>query len=167
MVTDNGASSTPPPDSSFADMGGPDGVAKLVRSLAEIMRDGEVTKLDLAVGSLSIRMRGGKKSRVQSEHVNVEVSTASAKPSQAEPEHVITAPMIGTFYSAPSPGARPFVEVGDEIKAGQVIGIIEAMKIMNEILADQSGEVTAILATNGQPVEYGSPLIMLSPGDTP
>lgn len=144
-------------------MGGPDGVAKLVRSLAEIMRDGEVTKLDLAVGSLSIRMRGGKKSRVQSEHVNVEVSTASAKPSQAEPEHVITAPMIGTFYSAPSPGARPFVEVGDEIKAGQVIGIIEAMKIMNEIESEFAGTVVEVLSEDAHPVEYGQVLFRIDP----
>jgi acetyl-CoA carboxylase biotin carboxyl carrier protein len=167
VVTDNGASSTRPPDSNMADMGGPEGVAKLVRSLAEIMRDGEVEKLDLAVGSLSIRMRGGKKYRVRSDHVDVEVSGAGAKPAPSDPEHIITAPMIGTYYSAPSPGARPFVDVGDVIKAGQVIGIIEAMKIMNEILADESGEVTAILATNGQPVEYGSPLILLSPSTAP
>jgi acetyl-CoA carboxylase biotin carboxyl carrier protein len=70
--------------------------------------------------------------------------------------------MIGTYYASPSPGARPFVDVGDEIKAGQVVGIIEAMKIMNEIVADQAGEVMGILATNGQPVEYGSPLILLA-----
>jgi acetyl-CoA carboxylase biotin carboxyl carrier protein len=167
VVTDNGASSTPPPDSNMADMGGPEGVAKLVRSLAEIMREGEVEKLDLAVGALSIRMRGGKKSRVRPEHVDVEVTGAGAKPPPANSEHVITAPMIGTYYASPSPGSRPFVDVGEVIKAGQVIGIIEAMKIMNEILADQSGEVTAILATNGQPVEYGSPLILMTPGSEP
>lgn len=167
MVTDNGASSTPPPDANLAGLGGPDGIARLVRSLAEIMREGEVEKLDLAVGSLSIRLRGGKKTRVRLSQVDVDVTGASTQAPPEEPQHVITAPMIGTYYAAPSPGARPFVDIGDVIKAGQVIGIIEAMKIMNEILADQPGEVTAILATNGQPVEYGSPLIVLSPGAAP
>src|SRR5690606_38119381 len=103
---DNGASSTPPRDSNLAGLGGPEGVAKLVRSLAEIMREGEVDKLDLAVGSLSIRMRGGRKARVRRDQANVEVPSAGATPPPSEPEHVITAPMIGTYYAAPSPGAR-------------------------------------------------------------
>ena len=81
------------------------------------------------------------------------------------PEHVITAPMIGTFYASPSPGDPPFVEVGDPIEVGLVIGIIEAMKIMNEITADRSGVVSAVLVGNAQPVEYGSPLLRLQPAD--
>ena len=74
---------------------------------------------------------------------------------------MITAPMIGTFYSAPAPGDSPFVQVGDEIEVGQVIGIIEAMKIMNEIIADRSGIVVEVLAESAQAVEYGSPLVRL------
>ncbi|MGH2615862.1 MAG: acetyl-CoA carboxylase biotin carboxyl carrier protein, partial [Thermomicrobiales bacterium] len=76
--------------------------------------------------------------------------------------HVITAPMIGTFYTAPTPGALPFVREGDEVVVGQTIGIIEAMKIMNEITADRTGTVAGLLVGNGQPVEYGSPLMRLA-----
>jgi acetyl-CoA carboxylase biotin carboxyl carrier protein len=70
--------------------------------------------------------------------------------------------MIGTFYASPTPGAPPFVSEGDEVLAGQTIGIIEAMKIMNEIASDRSGMVDEILVSNGQPVEYGSPLMRLA-----
>ena len=73
----------------------------------------------------------------------------------------ITSPMAGTFYRAPSPGAAPFVEVGDTVKKGQVIGIIEAMKLLNEVEADQDGVVKAFAAENGQPVEFGQPLVYL------
>lgn len=73
----------------------------------------------------------------------------------------ITSPMVGTFYRAPSPGAAPFIEVGDHVKKGQVIGIIEAMKLLNEVEADQDGVVKAFAAENGQPVEFGQPLVIL------
>ncbi|HYK99790.1 MAG TPA: acetyl-CoA carboxylase biotin carboxyl carrier protein [Steroidobacteraceae bacterium] len=76
-------------------------------------------------------------------------------------EHVITAPMVGTFYAAPSPGAKPFVEIGDEIKVGQVLCVIEAMKMMNQIEADKAGRVASILARNGDPVEFGQPLFVI------
>jgi acetyl-CoA carboxylase biotin carboxyl carrier protein len=69
--------------------------------------------------------------------------------------------MVGTFYRAPSPGAKPFVEVGDSVKAGQTVCIIEAMKLLNEIEADKDGVVKAVLAENGQPVEYGEPLLVI------
>ena len=75
--------------------------------------------------------------------------------------HTVTAPMIGTFYSAPAPGEAPFVQIGDEVEVGQAIGIIEAMKIMNEIISDRAGVVSEILVDNAQSVEYGSPLIRL------
>ena len=87
---------------------------------------------------------------------------ASAPPPAAEPEgHVVKSPMVGTFYRAASPGAKPFVEVGDEVKAGDALCIIEAMKLMNEIEADRAGVVKAILVENGQPVEYGQPLVVI------
>ncbi|HEX4618457.1 MAG TPA: acetyl-CoA carboxylase biotin carboxyl carrier protein [Steroidobacteraceae bacterium] len=76
-------------------------------------------------------------------------------------EHVITAPMVGTFYAAPSPGAKPFVEIGDEIKVGQVLCVIEAMKMMNQIEADKAGRVASIMARNGDPVEFGQPLFVI------
>jgi acetyl-CoA carboxylase biotin carboxyl carrier protein len=76
-------------------------------------------------------------------------------------EHVITAPMVGTYYSAPSPGAKSFVEIGDEVKVGQVLCIIEAMKMMNQIESDKAGRVTSIMARNGDPVEFGQPLFVV------
>lgn len=75
--------------------------------------------------------------------------------------HLVKSPMVGTFYRAPAPGAKPFVEVGDTVKAGQPICVIEAMKLMNEIEADKDGVVKAIMVENGQPVEYGEPLMMI------
>ena len=75
--------------------------------------------------------------------------------------HVVKAPMVGTFYRSPSPDAKAFVEVGQAVKEGDVICIIEAMKLMNEIDADAAGTVKAILVENGQPVEYGQPLFIL------
>ncbi len=76
-------------------------------------------------------------------------------------EHVVTAPMVGTFYASPSPGAKPFVEIGDEIKVGQVLCIIEAMKMMNQIEADRAGRITSIMARSGDPVEFGQPLFVI------
>jgi acetyl-CoA carboxylase biotin carboxyl carrier protein len=76
-------------------------------------------------------------------------------------EHVVTAPMVGTFYAAPTPGAKAFVDIGDEVKAGQVLCIIEAMKMMNQIESDKSGRVVAILVKNGDPVEFGQPLFVI------
>jgi len=75
--------------------------------------------------------------------------------------HTVKSPMVGTFYRASSPGAKPFVEVGDAIKEGETICIVEAMKILNEIEADKSGTVTQILVENGQAVEYGQPLYVI------
>jgi len=75
--------------------------------------------------------------------------------------HVVKAPMVGTFYRAPAPDAKPFVEVGDSVKEGQAICVIEAMKLMNEIEADASGTIKAILVENGQPVEYGQALFII------
>ena len=84
-------------------------------------------------------------------------SAAKSKPN----EHVITAPMVGTFYASPSPGAKAFVEIGDEVKVGQVLCIIEAMKMMNQIEADRAGRITSIMARNGDPVEFGQPLFVV------
>jgi acetyl-CoA carboxylase biotin carboxyl carrier protein len=87
----------------------------------------------------------------------IEGPAAKPKPN----EHVITAPMVGTFYASPSPGSKAFIEIGDEIKIGQVLCIIEAMKMMNQIEADKAGKVTSIMARNGDPVEFGQPLFVV------
>jgi acetyl-CoA carboxylase biotin carboxyl carrier protein len=81
----------------------------------------------------------------------------------AEEQHLIKSPIVGTYYAAPNPGAPPFVNVGDVVEAGETVCIVEAMKLMNEIEADISGEVVQILVENGQPVEYGEPLFALRP----
>ncbi|CAN7493719.1 acetyl-CoA carboxylase biotin carboxyl carrier protein [Paraburkholderia sp. 22099] len=89
-------------------------------------------------------------------------AAAPAIPAAAAPQgHVVTSPMVGTFYRAPSPGADPFVQVGDTVKEGQTICIIEAMKLLNEIESDASGVVKEILVENGQAVEYGQPLFVV------
>ena len=86
---------------------------------------------------------------------------APAAPARRANEHVVAAPMVGTFYAAATPGAKPFVEIGSEVKEGQVLCIIEAMKMMNQIESDKSGKITAIMATNGDPVEFGQPLFVI------
>jgi acetyl-CoA carboxylase biotin carboxyl carrier protein len=88
-------------------------------------------------------------------------AAAPAAPARRANEHVVAAPMVGTFYAAATPGAKPFVEIGTEVKEGQVLCIIEAMKMMNQIESDKAGKVTAIMAVNGDPVEFGQPLFVI------
>ena len=75
---------------------------------------------------------------------------------------MVTAPMVGTYYGAPSPGAKQFVEIGDEVQVGQVLCMIEAMKMMNQIESDVAGRITAVLVKNGEPVEFGQPLFIIA-----
>jgi acetyl-CoA carboxylase biotin carboxyl carrier protein len=153
-VTQPSGSEPAPPD--------PERVADLVQSLATVMRQSSITELDLDLGDVSVRLR-----RPAPDHDGGELRLENQPPISSEPdppEILITAPMIGTFYAAATPGAQPFVVEGDEVYVGQTIGIIEAMKIMNEIAADRAGVVEAILVGNGQPVEYGSPLMRLGIG---
>ena len=92
------------------------------------------------------------------------VAAVSAAASVSEPEvalHTVKSPIVGTFYDSPSPGSAPFVKVGDMVEAGQVLCIVEAMKLMNEIEADAAGEIVARIANTGQPVEYGQPLFSI------
>jgi acetyl-CoA carboxylase biotin carboxyl carrier protein len=86
---------------------------------------------------------------------------AAAAPAAAENRHIVKSPIVGTFYEAPSPGAAPFVKVGDVVEVGQVLCIVEAMKLMNEIESDAAGEVVERIATAGQPVEYGQSLFAI------
>ena len=93
-------------------------------------------------------------------------AAASAPAPAADPDaglHIVKSPIVGTFYSSPSPGAAPFVSTGDRIEKGQVICIVEAMKLMNEIEADATGELVKCLVANGQPVEFGQPLFSIRP----
>ncbi len=86
---------------------------------------------------------------------------AAAAEEPAQPGHALKAPMVGTFYRSASPETKPFVEVGQNVKAGETVCIIEAMKLMNEIEADATGVIKAILVESGQPVEYGQPLFII------
>ncbi|RQS70801.1 acetyl-CoA carboxylase biotin carboxyl carrier protein [Burkholderia sp. Bp8963] len=93
---------------------------------------------------------------------NAAAGAPAGAPAAAAPQgHVVTSPMVGTFYRAPSPGADPFVQVGDTVKEGQTLCIIEAMKLLNEIESDKAGVIKEILAENGQAVEYGQPLFVI------
>lgn len=145
----------------------PDEVESLVRDLISMMRSGGLSELDVAFGDVSVRLRGGAPagSATAASPLQLPIGESPA-PEQmaASNDHAVPAPMIGTFYASPSPGSPAFVEVGDVVAAGQTIGIIEAMKIMNEIAADRGGVVTEIVAQNGQPVEYGSPLVRIRVG---
>jgi acetyl-CoA carboxylase biotin carboxyl carrier protein len=88
---------------------------------------------------------------------------APPPPAAEESFHMVKSPIVGTYYEAPSPGAPPFVKVGDSVVEGQVLCIVEAMKLLNEIESDVSGEVVKILASNGQPIEYGQELFAIRP----
>jgi acetyl-CoA carboxylase biotin carboxyl carrier protein len=85
----------------------------------------------------------------------------AAPPPAPAPDQTVTAPMVGTYYSAPAPGAKPFVDIGSEVKPGDVLCIIEAMKMMNQIESDKAGRIVAVLAKNGDPVEFGQPLFVI------
>lgn len=136
--------------------------ADAVRKLAEVMQDHGLAKINITQGDIHIRLKAGKSGAIIATQV---VSAAHvALPISSEPEgHIVSAPMIGTYYGSPSPGEPAFVQVGDEVEVGQTIGIIEAMKIMNEIAADRSGVVAEVFVSNTQAVEYGSPLIRIIP----
>jgi len=133
-----------------------------VRELISLMGKGGITELDLSTGDVSIRLRGASASTVVASQVQSASDTGDEESVEGDPGHMITAPMIGTFYAAPGPAESPFVQVGDEVEVGQVVGIVEAMKIMNEIVADRPGIVIEILVENAQPVEYGFPLLRLA-----
>jgi acetyl-CoA carboxylase biotin carboxyl carrier protein len=89
------------------------------------------------------------------------VPVVAAAPAAASPDQTVTAPMVGTFYSAPAPGAKPFVDIGSDVKPGDVLCIIEAMKMMNQIESDKAGRIVSVLAKNGDPVEFGQPLFVI------
>jgi acetyl-CoA carboxylase biotin carboxyl carrier protein len=96
--------------------------------------------------------------------VDLAANAAAAEPPEPEPGlHIVKSPIVGTFYESPSPGSPPFVKIGDPLEVGQVLCIVEAMKLMNEIECDMAGELVKKLAANGQPIEYGQELFVLRP----
>ena len=117
----------------------------------------------VSAASLPAMSARAEATRAESEPVAAEYAAPPPAAVPADDLHVIKSPIVGTFYAAPNPESGPFVKVGDTVQAGQTVCIIEAMKLMNEIEADISGEVARIMVENGQPVEYGEPLFALRP----
>ena len=147
-----------------------------LKKLIDLVQESGIAELEITEGEEKVKIvKGGTVSVSTAIPVSAPVAAepraaapqaAPAAPPAAEAPpgqegHVVKAPMVGTFYRSPSPDAKPFVEVGQAVKEGETICIIEAMKLMNEIEADASGSVKAILVENGQPVEYGQPLFIL------
>uniref|UniRef100_A0A831X726 Biotin carboxyl carrier protein of acetyl-CoA carboxylase n=1 Tax=Thermorudis peleae TaxID=1382356 RepID=A0A831X726_9BACT len=147
-------------------------LTQAVRELVEVMQEAGLLRLEVAHGDLRIELEAGAtpaSAKAETPSPNpLPVATPLPAPPLAEEAGTFTidAPMVGTFYAAPAPDADPFVRVGDVVEPGQTVAIIEAMKIMNEIVAEQGGEVVALLVENGQAVEYGQPLMRLRPVTT-
>jgi|SRR6267378_148301 acetyl-CoA carboxylase biotin carboxyl carrier protein len=143
-----------------------------LKKLIDLVEESGIAELEVTEGEEKVKIvKGGSGGK---EVLSPSVPTAGPPPAQApvpaSPQgeaptslegHIVKSPMVGTFYRSGSPGAKPFVEVGDTVKAGQAICIIEAMKLMNEIEADKDGVIKAIMVENGQPVEYGESLMMI------
>ena len=143
-----------------------------LKKLIDLVQESGIAEIEITEGEEKVRIvRGGvveetapaARPPVSPPAAVAPVSAAatSEAPPAAVSGHVVKSPMVGTFYRSPSPDAKPFVQVGDTVKAGQTICIIEAMKLMNEIEADADGVVKAILVENGQPVEYGEALLVI------
>jgi acetyl-CoA carboxylase biotin carboxyl carrier protein len=148
-----------------------------LKTLIDLVQQSGIAELEITEGEERVRISrgvpGSQAAPVQAYTIPVApVPVAAGAPAapQAEPEaaappapegHVIRSPMVGTFYRSSAPGAKAFVEIGQAVKAGDTLCIVEAMKLLNEIDSDQDGVVKAVLVENGQPVEYGEPLFIL------
>jgi acetyl-CoA carboxylase biotin carboxyl carrier protein len=149
-----------------------------IKKLIELLEESGIAEIEIKEGEEAVRISrmpaGTAVTQMLQPAAHVPAAPAVAAPAAAAApvpesaahkpkpnEHVITAPMVGTFYASPSPGAKAFVEIGDEIKIGQVLCIIEAMKMMNQIEADKAGRITSVMAHNGDPVEFGQPLFVV------
>ena len=148
---------------------------KEIRALLDLLREYGLTEVEVERGGDRIRLRREVATAAPGTAPPAAGTSAPGPVGQAAPvsepvredrrQHLVTveAPMVGTFYRAPSPDAEPYVREGDVIKEGQVLCIIEAMKLMNEIESKVSGRIMRVLAENGQPVEYGQPLFLIEP----
>ncbi len=148
-----------------------------VKKLIELLEESGIAEIEIKEGEESVRISrhspGAMMAPVQytlppqaaPALAAAAPAVAAAAPAAVAPaargENAVTAPMVGTYYASSSPGAKAFVEIGTEVKAGQTLCIIEAMKMMNQIESDRTGKVVAILAANGEPVEFGQPLFII------
>jgi len=146
-----------------------------LKKLIDLVQESGIAELEITEGEEKVRInRAGSATQPVVTTMPMGTTLAAATPAAgaaitaagpeapAEPEgHVVKSPMVGTFYRSAAPGAKPFVEIGQSVNAGDTLCIIEAMKLLNEIEADQGGIIKAVLVENGQPVEYGQPLYLI------
>jgi acetyl-CoA carboxylase biotin carboxyl carrier protein len=145
-----------------------------IKKLIELLEESGLAEIEITEGEESVRIaRVMHSAPVATQYAVAPAAAPAAAPApaaQAAPpaaapaardENLVTAPMVGTFYASPAPGAKSFVEVGEEVRVGQVLCIIEAMKMMNQIESERAGKVVAVLAKNGEPVEFGQPLFAI------
>jgi acetyl-CoA carboxylase biotin carboxyl carrier protein len=147
-----------------------------VKKLIELLEESGISEIEIAEGEESVRIsRYPKPGSVAAMAQLAPAPAPAAPPAAAAPEsppaptpppppvrgHQVTAPMVGTFYAAPSPGAKAFVEIGSEVKPGDTLCVIEAMKMMNQIESEVAGRVVSILVENGSPVEFGQALFVI------
>jgi len=153
-----------------------------IKKLIDILEESNLSELEIKEGEESVRLSrmptgsfaAHAAQPVTHVHVEPQRAAAAAAPAPAEnngtppvpgrelpPGHIVRSPMVGTYYASPNPESPPFVKVGQQVKAGDVLGIIEAMKMFNQIEADVSGTVVAVLASTGQPVEFDEPLFVI------
>ena len=156
-----------------------------LKELIEFLKQYQVAEFDLERGDIKIRLKfdqpEGSSARLsdlarvlanapaapaypQAPPSSGAAAVAASAPEPVEELHMVKSPIVGTFYGSPSPGASAFVNPGDSVEKGQVICIVEAMKLMNEIEADASGEIVKCLVSNGQPIEFGQPLFSIRVG---
>jgi acetyl-CoA carboxylase biotin carboxyl carrier protein len=157
---------------------------KELKELIEFLIEKDISEFELERGDVKVRIRRGAETTVSSSTMDGRffavhsappptpepgALTPAAPPAAAKPPapeeklHMVRSPIVGTYYESPSPGSPPFVKVGDTIETGQVLCIVEAMKLMNEIESDVSGEIVKMLVSNGQPIEYGQDLFAVRP----
>lgn len=159
---------------------------KELKELIEFLIEKDISEFELERGDVKVRIKRGADAQqipvitpmaavpaMPTMTAAAPVPPVSATPAPAAPEipatpaeeelHLVKSPIVGTFYESPAPGAPPFIKPGDNVQAGQVLCIIEAMKLMNEIESDMTGEIVKVLAANGKPVEYGQPLFSIRP----
>jgi acetyl-CoA carboxylase biotin carboxyl carrier protein len=146
-----------------------------VKKLIELLEESGIAEIEIKEGEEAVRISRMPTGAMVPQYYSAPPAAAPAAPALAAPaaaaiaplarrkddQNIVPAPMVGTFYAAGSPTAKPFVQIGDEVKEGQVLCIIEAMKMMNQIESDRAGRVTAIMAKNGDPVEFGQPLFVV------
>jgi acetyl-CoA carboxylase biotin carboxyl carrier protein len=147
-----------------------------VKTLIDLVQQSDITELEITEGEERVRISRGTSASAVSAMMQHQPAAIPLQPAPilsettqpvaevpAEPDgHVLKSPMVGTFYRASAPGAKAFVDIGQTIKAGETVCIVEAMKLLNEIEADHDGVIKEILVENGQPVEYGQPLFVIN-----